>query len=134
MTRGYKSTAAAATEDQSESRDERADIVSATGELSDTHDVITGVGTLGIEAEGVPPDERADIVPAATGDLSDTHDVITGVRAVELDTAEGVPRYERADIVPTATRDWGDIKDVIGVETYDLDSPDQGNLINRKEQ
>ena len=52
----------------------------------------------------MPPDERADIVPAATGDLSDTHDVITGVRAVELDTAEGVPRYERADILPTATR------------------------------
>ena len=133
MTRGYKSTAAAATEDQSESHDERADTVSATGELSDTHDVITGVGTVELEAEGAPPDERDDIVPAATGDLSDIHEVITGVRAVVLDTAEGVPRYERADIVPTATRDWGDIQDVIGVETYDLDSSDGATAIDTRD-
>ena len=103
------------------------------GELSNTHDVITGVGTVELEAEGVPPDERADIVPAATGDLSDTHDFITGVRAVDLDTAEGVPRYERADIVPTATRDRGDNQDVIGVETYELDSPDGATAIDPRD-
>ena len=102
--------AAAANEDQSESRDVRADIVSATGELSDNHEV-SGVGTVELEAEA-EGDERADSVPAA-GDLSDTHDVIIGVRAVELDTAED--------------------QDVTGVKTYELDSPDGATAIDPRD-
>ena len=75
-------------------------------------------------------DGRADIV-SATGELSDTHD--DGVRAVELDTAEAVPRCERAEIVPTATIDQGDNQDVIGVETYELDSPDGATAIDPRD-